>query len=106
MIQCGRDSIHRMAISAFEAPCSSQHILPVPLVSEFVLLEDEIIQILKSDNRSLYLSLTSYCRSQYDVIFGQYLDFVANEKAYMHFYQSCYRYKVLVLVYPFFSSLY
>jgi hypothetical protein len=47
MIQCGRDSIHRMAISAFEAPCSSQHILPVPLVSEFVLLEDEIIQILK-----------------------------------------------------------
>jgi hypothetical protein len=32
-------------------------------------------------------------RSQYDVIFGQYLEFVANERAYMHFYQSCYRYK-------------
>jgi hypothetical protein len=37
-------------------------------------------------------------RSQYDVIFGQYLEFVANEKAYMHFYQSCYRYKETIFL--------
>ena len=43
-------------------------------------------------------SVNYFLRSQYDVIFGQYLEFVANEKVYMHFYQSCYRYKENIFI--------
>jgi hypothetical protein len=96
VIQGGRDSVQRMAVTAFESPLQSKVRCEPAETSEYMLLEDEVIQVLKYGQFSLPFLPSPHLagRSQYDVIFGQYLEFVANEKAYMHFYQSCYRYKV------------